>query len=130
MPGDPLLSGIYEFETTSPITLSKISERQSHSLTSVGSESSAATFRQQIDQRDSTCVVAHSPYSLIASHLIPKRMGTDGVKEVVERFVRVLAAVGYHIFHPGIGVLLFSGLDALVDQYKLGFYHVTVRKPL
>lgn len=56
-------------------------------------------------------------------------MGTDGVKEVVERFVGVLAAVGFHIFHPGIGVLLFSGLDSLVDQYKLGFYHVTGEKP-
>ena len=40
--------------------------------------------------------------SLIASHLIPKRMGTDGAKEVVTRFVGAQAA----ITDSSIGVLL------------------------
>ena len=125
--GDPLLPGIYEFVTTRSITLSKISERETHSMTSIGSESSAATFRRHLDLRDDGCVVTRTYASLIPSHLIPKRMGTDGAKEVVTRFVGAQAARDIHIFHPSIGILLFSALDDLVDHYNLGFYHVTVR---
>jgi hypothetical protein len=46
VPGDPLLPGIYEFKSTYPILLSKISQRSTHSMTSKGSESraSAAAF--------------------------------------------------------------------------------------
>ena len=124
--GDPLLPGIYEFVTSYPITLSKISERHSHSVTSIGSESSAATFRRHLDLRDGGCVVTRSAASLIASHLIPKRMDTDGAKEVVTRFEGAEAAHDIHRFHPSIGILLFSALDILVDHYNLGFYHVSV----
>ena len=46
--GDPLLPGIYEFVTMHPITLSKISERDTHSMTSISSELSAATFRSHL----------------------------------------------------------------------------------
>jgi hypothetical protein len=126
--GDTLLPGIYEFVTTSPITLSKISDRQSHSMTSVDSKSSATTFRRHLDLRDGSCAVTQSSYSLIASHLIPKRMGTGGAKEVVTRFVGAQEAQDIHRFHPSIGVLLFSALDTLVDHYTLGFYHDVVRK--
>jgi hypothetical protein len=124
--GDPLVPGIYEFVTTGPITLSKISKRQSHSVTSAGSESSSTTFSRHLELRDGGCVVTRAATSLIASHLIPKRLGTDGAKEVVTRFVAANAALDVHRFHPDIGVLLFSALDSLVDQYKLGFYHVGV----
>jgi hypothetical protein len=126
--GDPLLSGIYEFESTSSITLSKISRRQSHSMTSLNSESSATTFCRLLDERDGGCVVtaSGSPSTLIASHLIPKRMGTDGAKEVVTRFVGAQHANNIHRFHPSIGVLLLNTLGAQVDCYKLGFYYVTV----
>lgn len=65
--------------------------------------------------------------SLIASHLIPKRMGTNGAEEVVRRFVGEQAAREVHRFHPAIGVLLVSTLDTLVDDHQLGFYHFTVR---
>jgi hypothetical protein len=126
--GDTLLPGIYEFVTTSPITLSKISDRQSHSMTSMGSESSATTFRRHLELRDGGCAVTQSSYSLIASHLIPKRMGTGGAKEVVTRFVGAQKAQDIHRFHPSIGVLLASTLDTWVDHYTLGFYHDVVRK--
>ena len=127
VPGDPLLPGIYEFVSPHPITLSKISERQSHSVTSIGSESSAAAFRQHLDLRDGGgCVVTRSAASVIPSHLIPKRMGTDGAKEVVTRFEGAQAAHDIHRFHPSIGVLLLSTLDTLVDDYNLGFFHVSV----
>lgn len=126
--GDPLLPGIYEFMTTRSITLSKISERQSHSVTSMGSESSANTFCRHLNVRDNGCVVTRSiSASLIASHLIPKRLGTDGAREVVTRFVGAQALPDIHRFHPSIGVLLIATLDTLVNCYKLGFYHVAVR---
>jgi len=31
-------------------------------------------------ERDGTCVVTSSAWALVQSHLIPKRMGADGVK--------------------------------------------------
>ena len=125
--GDPLVAGIYEFVTAATITISKISERQIHSLTSAGSESSAATFQQDLNLRDGVCVVSQNTSSLIASHLVPKRIGTEGAKEVVTRFVGAGAARGIHRFHSSLGILLTSTLDYLVDRYKVGFYHVTVR---
>lgn len=127
--GDPLLPGIYEYDTTTspPILLSKISERHSPSLTTSGSESSSATFSGHIGRRDGgKCVVTGLRDSLIASRLIPKRMGSDGAKDAVTRFSGAQAALGTHRFDTRIGILLFSPLAKLVDLYKLGFYHVTV----
>ncbi|CAA7268420.1 unnamed protein product [Cyclocybe aegerita] len=123
--GDPLLPGIYEFETSSPIVLSRLSDRQSRSKTSRGSESSATAFRRDIQLRDGVCVVTGALSSFVASHLIPKRMGTDGAKTVVTEFVGAQAALGVHRFHPMIGILLLKTLDDRVDQYTLGFYHNT-----
>ncbi|KAF5376700.1 hypothetical protein D9615_007863 [Tricholomella constricta] len=125
--GDPLVPGIYEFVTTGgPITLSKISERQSRSETSVGSdEFSSASFHRDLELRDGkACVVNGADRALIPSHLVPKRIGTDGAKDVVTRFVGAGAALDIHRFHPDIGVLLFCPLEYLVDNYMLGFYHV------
>ncbi len=124
---DQLLPGIYEFESSVPIVLSQLSSRQTRSKTSSGSESSASTFCQGITERDGgTCVVTSAPSSLVASHLIPKRMGTEGAKAVVTEFVGAQAAIHVHKFHPMTGVLLLSPLSDRVDQYILGFYHNTV----
>ncbi|KAF8233041.1 hypothetical protein L208DRAFT_1558823 [Tricholoma matsutake] len=71
----------------SPIALFKITERSNHSLTTSGSESNFSTFRSHITRRDVACVVTRSIQSLVASHLIPKRMGSDGPRVVVTRFV-------------------------------------------
>ena len=126
--GDPLLPGIYEFESsTGPILLSKISERQTHSVTTAGSEPSATTFRRNISLREGgSCGITRIPYNAIASHLIPKRMGSDGARDAIERFSGPQTALGTHSFDSRIGILLTSNLDSLVDFYKLGFYHVTV----
>ncbi|KAF9458040.1 hypothetical protein BDZ94DRAFT_1313639 [Collybia nuda] len=124
--GDPLLPGIYEFETTSPISLSKLSERDNHSVTTPGSKSSSSTFAEHIKSRDGfKCVVTGSTTVLVVSHLIPKRMGSEGTKAVVTRFSGAQEAIDIHRFDPRIGILLFTSLYSLVDCYKLGFYNVT-----
>jgi hypothetical protein len=98
-------------------------------MTSKGSESraSAAAFSRDIQVRDDAgCVVTRLSNALTASRLIQKRMGSDGAKAVVTRFCGEQTAFGTHKFDPRIGVLLVLPLDALVDRYQLGFYHVTV----
>jgi hypothetical protein len=102
-------------------------ERRGHSLTASGSESSSETFSRHIRRRDGgKCVITGLRNSLIASHLIPKRMGSDGAKDTVTRFSGAQAALDIHRFDTRMGILLFSSLDTLVDHYQLGFYHVTV----
>ena len=65
-------------------SLSSISEQlRDHSLTSICSVFSAATFRRDVGLRDGACVVTQEPVALIASHLVPKRVGNNGAKEVV-----------------------------------------------
>lgn len=127
VPGDSLRSGIYEFEPVSPIVLSKISQRTMHSSTSHGSASSSSTFRKHISDRDGNqCMVTSVPNGLIASHLIPKRIGTDGTYNIVTRFSGGQAAIGIHRYDPRVGILLSSPLDGHLDNYKLGFWHITV----
>ena len=123
--GDPLRPGIYEFEpSTGPVLLSKISERETHSVTTLGSLSNFATFGRHIRLREGhACEVTRTPVQVVASHLISKRMGATNV---ITRFSGSQTTLGIDAFDPRIGFLLFSALDELVDCYKLGFYHVTV----
>ena len=127
--GDDLLSGIYEFDPNNLITLSQICGRSVHSVTSSGATTSASTFRRQLEQRDVGCVVTRSnlPRLLVASHLVPKRVGDEGAKVIMERFVGVGEGRDIHQFHPSLGILLAKNLDAFVDCNEIGFYHETVR---
>ena len=72
--GDPLRPEIYEFEPstrTGSILLSKTSERKTHSVTSLGSLSSSATFGRLIRLCEgNACGVTRIPVHLIVSHLI------------------------------------------------------------
>ena len=97
VPGEPLRPGIYEFESTGPILLSKITERGDPSLTisksgsessdSESSDPSAIAFSNHIELRErSACAVSKMRLSFCASHLVPTRLGSDGVKEVIARF--------------------------------------------
>lgn len=123
--GDPLQPGIYEFEPVSPIHLSRIGERRNLSKTARGDEPSSAQFCEDLIARDGKCVVCHTN-PVIASHLIPRRLGTDGAKAAVERFCGTRDAVGVHRFDPRIGILLFVGLAKYVECYQVGFYHAMV----
>jgi hypothetical protein len=77
-------------------------------------------------RRDNVCVVTGTPNAIVASHLIPKHMGSDGALDVVTRFAGVHDVIGVHRYDPRIGILLLRSLSTLVDFYQLGFYHVTV----
>ena len=122
---NPLRPNIYEFVTTHPITLSKISVRHSRSVTTRGpqSQSSSTAFKRSLLQRDGFCVVTRSAPS-IASHLIPRRVGSDGATEIMERFVGGTEEIDP--YDPRIGVMLVITVDHWVDLYQLGFYHTTV----
>jgi hypothetical protein len=125
-PGDPLVPGIYEFESTRTAPLSKIIMRDSHSVVDPGSQD-AVNFSKAIKLRDADkCAISNSSMMLFTSHLIPKRIGSDGAKDIVERFSGARAAVGIDKFDPRIGLLLNTDMDSLVVHLHLGFYHVAV----
>ena len=126
-PGDPLVPGIYEFDADFSVVLSRLSQREAHSVTSVGSQSSSSTFRRHIEIREGgRCAASNLRQVLIATHLIPKRIGTEGVRSVVADFVGTLEAQHAHNFHAMIGILLTYALEKEVTQYMLGFYHIAV----
>ena len=89
VPGDQLRPGIYEFDADFSIVLSQLSLRRSYSIPSTGAESSEKTLHRHLEIREgSRCGVTRvGGRSLKASHLIPKRMGTEGAKQVVAAFV-------------------------------------------
>ncbi|KAF9521062.1 hypothetical protein BS47DRAFT_1378470 [Hydnum rufescens UP504] len=99
--GNLLHPGIYEFVPTNPILLSRIS------TTSVDSKPYAVTFHAAVTQRnDGTCVMSGNLDTLTATHLIPKRMGLDGARDVVTRFCREPTDLGIYRFDPGSFCLL------------------------
>ena len=124
--GELLRPTIYEFRpnNNAPITLSRISVRQSHSLTTNTSQPHADAFRETIRGRDTRCIITHAQFfdMVIASHLIPKRIGDVATRSVVQRFTG-LDAADVTRFDPMLGILLAKQLDSLVDQYRLGFWH-------
>ncbi|PPQ98318.1 hypothetical protein CVT26_013637 [Gymnopilus dilepis] len=123
---DPLLPGIYEFEADFPICLSRLSQKWSESSrTSSSSKSSAETFRDQVNCRDGPCLISNNPECLVAAHLVPKRLHTDGVKSVAKAFIGDEVASVIHRFHPMAGLHLFSPLAHFFELYEFGFYHVS-----
>jgi len=120
--GNPLLPNIYEFVTSHPITLSRISERHSRSVTTSGSQSqgNSSSFRDSLSDRDGPCVV-NGVGPTIASHLVPRRVGSDGVTEIMEHFVGATETSG--VYDPQLGINLSMALDYWVDLYRVGFYH-------
>ena len=123
--GDPLLPGIYEFHANFPIVISQLSARQSHSVITKDSEPNATRFRERLITRDGgVCVVTSN---LIASRLLPKRMGKEGVKAVMTTFAPLEPATD-DIYDPTLGLLLISGVDKRVDKYEVGFYRSTASK--
>jgi hypothetical protein len=121
---EQLRDTIYEFICEEPVSLARISGRQNHSLTTAADGQLSNAFRAQLIARDQKCVVSDIPgNSLIASHLIPKRMGLLNTSAIVTRYAGPgFSQVIMNVFHPMLGVLLFSALDTEVDAYSVGFY--------
>ena len=124
--GEQLRATIYEFRPNNDalITLTKMSLRQSRSVTTNTSIPRAAHFRNTLLQRhDRTCIISRQSYEklLVASHLIPRRLGDIGVHSATQRFTGLPTIVDR--YDPLIGVPLFSSLDILTDGYELGFWN-------
>ncbi|KAF8226658.1 hypothetical protein L208DRAFT_1160114, partial [Tricholoma matsutake] len=93
------------------------------SVTTNTSAPRATQFRHALLRRDQACIITHHTMErvLISSHLIPRRLGDLGVQSVVQRFTGLATIVDR--YDPAIGVSLFTGLDALVDSFELGFWN-------
>jgi hypothetical protein len=110
---------IYESELPHPIVRSKICERESISVTTHGSASNAANFYEDLIRRDARCVVSGTEVPVSASHLIPKCIGSDGARDIVERYVGATEATGIHQFDPRIGITLLKSVGHWVTLLKL-----------
>jgi hypothetical protein len=123
--GEQLRSTIYEFrpDSNAPITLTRLSLRRTRSVTTNTSADRANTFREALLQRHQRCIISpiRLPQLLIASHLIPRRLGDSGVQSVINRFTDVSTPVDR--YNPIIGVPLYLSLDVWVDTYRLGFWN-------
>ena len=122
--GERLRPAIYEFRPNAPVTPSKLSHRQAQSIISDASAPRADAFRNELLQRDLTCVITREPILpqiLVASHLVPKRLGDAGVQSVIQRFTGSNTIV--RRFDPRLGVLLSTNLDCLVDGFEIGFWN-------
>ena len=116
---------IYEFrpDNDASITLTRMSLRHTRSVTTNTSSPQAAMFRDALLRRGRACIITQHILEslLVASHLIPRRIGDAGVQPVLQRFTGPSTPVDS--YDPTIGVLLFTALDALTDGYELGFWN-------
>jgi hypothetical protein len=123
--GEQLRATIYEFrpDNDTPITLTRKSLRHSRSVTTKTSGARATTFRNALLRRDQACIITQHTMDalLVASHLIPRRLGDLGVQFVMQRFTGPSTISDR--YDPAIGVLLFSPLDILAESYQLGFWN-------
>jgi hypothetical protein len=92
-------------------------------VSTIASQNQTSQFRTTLVERHQQCIVpeAFDPLSLVASHLIPRRLGDAGVQFVFERFTGSSTIVDR--FSPLIGVPLFSSLNAFVGAYKMSFWN-------
>lgn len=123
--GEPLTSTIYEFcpDNNALLSLTKISDRRARSMTTNTSAPQAGPFRTTLLQRHQRCIISQQPDpgALVASHLIPRRLGDVAVQSAFHRFTGSQAVVNR--FDPLLGVLLNAMLDTYVDSYRVGFWN-------
>jgi hypothetical protein len=98
------------------ITLTKMSLRHTRSVTTDTSIPQATAFRDALLRRHQTCVITQQPLqqSLVASHLIPRRLGDAGVQSAFQRFTDSSTIVDR--YDPLIGVPLVGTLDLFTDE--------------
>ena len=125
MQGEELRATIYEFRPDNDafITLTQMSARRARSVTTNTSAPLATPFRTALLRRHQRCIITQQPLpvALIASHLIPRRLGDAAVQSAFRRFTG--SPIVVNRFDPLIGVPLVATLDAFVDTYHLGFWN-------
>lgn len=125
--GEVLEATVYEYRRldNQPMVPTRVSLRTTKSVTTNTTQNQAANFRTTLlNRHSSTCVVSGISRlrQLKASHLIPRRMGDNGVQSAFQLFTGLNTPVTR--YHPSIGIPLFSPLDDLVDVYEVGFWGI------
>ena len=124
--GDQLLPGIYEFKAAHPFILYKIGNQPSHSMTTLGSEANSSALHRHVLHCDAACVVTGYSMPVRVSHLIPRCIGSEGARAIVEQFFGETEATSIHQYNSRIGMALVLSLDIWVVLYEAGFYHISV----
>ena len=123
--GEPLRATIYEYCRPNQQLMqpTRISLRNAKSLTTATTQNQSAAFRTALSARHPACIISGNPVPelLTASHLMPKRLGDAAIQSVFTTFTGLNTPV--RRFHEFIGITLSKNLDALVDNYELGFWH-------
>jgi hypothetical protein len=123
--GEQLRATIYEFrpDNDALIALTRMSLRHTRSVTTNTSRPRATEFRNVLLRRHKTCIVSPHPLEslVIASHLIPRRLGDAGVQSAVQRFTG--SSIIVDRYDPLVGVPLLATLDLLTDHYDMGFWN-------
>jgi hypothetical protein len=122
MPGEQLRATIYEFRLNNN-TLIALAKRSRHtrSVTTNTSVPRATQFRTALLRRDQACIITHDTMErlLIASHLIPRRLGDLGVQSVVQRFTGLATIVDR--YNPAIRVSPNCMTNELESSPSSGF---------
>ena len=123
--GEELRATIYEYRRSNnqPMAPTRVCPRQVNSETTNTSRDQAKAFRTALLKRHSSaCVVSGISRirQLKASHLIPRRLGDNGVQSTFQLFTGLNTPVTR--YHPSIGIPINSLLDDLVDVFEVGFW--------
>ncbi|KAE9396819.1 hypothetical protein BT96DRAFT_824181 [Gymnopus androsaceus JB14] len=119
-PGDPLRALVYEYRVPVPIRLTKISHRQSKSVTDT--LGAGGTMRSDVLSRDGNCcwISGVKALSLIKSHACPKRMGNAQSSFIYEEFTGTAPPPGLTIYNPRFGISLSRSVDFYFGLYRIG----------
>jgi len=123
--GEILRATLYEYRPANnqSVTISKQSLRIGQSTPSDFSANAATLFRHDLLLRDAGSILSGTAVEnyIIASHLIPKRLGDGGIGSVMHRFTGITGPVTR--FDRRLGVMLAKGVeDTSVDGFEVGFW--------
>jgi hypothetical protein len=109
--GDQLRPTIYEFMATlCPQSLVNVLQSQL--------QPQATTFRNALLRRQPRCIISGMEVPVIASHIIPRRLGDSGVQSVIRRFTSTPPPPPHVIQSMGITLV-----DIWTIIYKVGFWN-------
>lgn len=128
--GDTMKAKVYEFTPTqeqdSEVERRYLRNTLSRTGSSIGSTSKQSRFRREAVDRDDSCPISGFDDELCAaSHLIPVRLGRDGVQQIIRRYQPQTTEpsdwASYDIYDARLGILMGGPFNLAVDGFKLGF---------